>query len=296
MRDRTQPMKKRAASLQYGGDRFRAASSFLCRAVPGAETEEERPDGAPLLAGVGAAVLMLRGLPTVHVSLSDSPAGLRLRRHFDDRKWGIRHSRIAQGVLRIPEEPGRYLSGRSRQALRTNIHKAKAAGIACRSLDRLDERRSAALHLRTRMPDMWRWADERFCQPGDAWWSARNGRREAVAVAQVTVDRECALLQTFVSSDRASRYLLHAALVEMLVARNVRYLAVSAPMAPLLEPSLQYWQRLLGFDVVHVSVRRAPLAADHRAVHAARLPAPVHRPHVAAQAEVPRASLGAPAS
>lgn len=255
-------MKPSAGSLQHGGDVFLAASSFLRRAVPGVETDEQQLDAAPLIAGSRATVLLLRGLPRVRVTLSDSPAGLRLRQHFDHRTWGIRHSRIAQGVLSLPGEPGQYLRGRSRQALRTNIRKARAAGITCRQLNHLDERRGAALQLRARVPGMWQWTNEQFSLPEDIWWAGRTSRGETVAFAQVTVDREWALLRSLASSDRPSRYLLHAVLVDVLVASGVRYLAVDGPMAPLLEPSLQYWQRLLGFDVVHLSVSRQPLVGN----------------------------------
>jgi hypothetical protein len=248
-----------AGSLQHGGDVFLAASSFLRRVVPGVATEEQQLDAAPLIAGSRATVLLLRGLPRVPVELTDSLAGLRLRKHFDDRTWGIRHSRIAQGILSLPDEPGQYPRGRSRQALRTNIRRARAAGITCRQLHHLDERRGAALQLRARIPGMWQWSNEMFSLPEDIWWAGETSRGQTVAFAQVTVDREWALLRSLASSDRPSRYLLHAVLVDVLVASGVRYLAVDGPMAPMLEPSLQYWQRLLGFDVVHLSVSRQPL-------------------------------------
>jgi hypothetical protein len=70
------------------------------------------------------------------------------------------------------------------------------------------------------------------------------------------------LLQSFASAHRASRYLLHTELVEALAQANVRYLATGAPMAPMLEPSLQYWQHVLGYSVVTVALRRTRLQAE----------------------------------
>jgi hypothetical protein len=249
-------------SLQYGGDVFGAASAFLRRAVPGVGGDDGDGSRARIPKGVPATALLLTGLPTLTVRLSSSPPGERLRLHFGHRQWGILHSRLAQGVLGLPETPGRYLRGRSRQALRTNIHKAHAAGISCERLDPLGARRAATLQLRERVADRVQWPDEQFRLPGDVWWSAHDRRGDAVALAQVTVDREWALLQSFVSIHRPSRYLLHHAIVEALVAARVRYLAVNTSMAPLLEPTLQYWQRLLGFQVVNLSVSSAPLAVD----------------------------------
>jgi hypothetical protein len=217
-------------SFQYGGAVFCAASAFLRRAVPGVvDCDLDRDAPRRLVAkGTVATPLLLAGLPTLTVRLSASPAGERLREHFAHRQWGILHSRLAQGVLVLPETNATYLRGRSRQALRSNTRKAREAGITCRRLDHLSERRAAALHLRERAGDRVHWRDELFCAPGDAWWSARNRRGEAVALAQVTVDREWALLQLLVSRDRQSRYLLHSEVVEALVAARVRYLSVSS--------------------------------------------------------------------
>jgi hypothetical protein len=283
-------------SLQYGGKVFRTASSFLRRAVLDADMDQSDACRASLPVGAVATALLLSRLPTLTVRLSDSPAGVRLRTHFEDRLWGIRHSRLAQGVLVLPEIPGRYLRGRSRQALRTNIHKARAAGISCQRLDYLDQRRAATLDLRERAGDRVHWPDERFCLPGDAWWAARDRRGQAVALAQITVDRDWALLQLLVSTHRPSRYLLHSEVVEALVASRVRYLTVSTAMAPLLEPSLQYWQRLLGFQVANLSVRSAPIAVAQPAPTTADAPE-VEHPRVAQgepQARSPVAALLAP--
>jgi hypothetical protein len=170
--------------------------------------------------------------------------------------WGIPHARIAQGVLVLPTEEGRYVRGRSRHAVRTGINKARAAGITCQQLDDVEQRRAAAWSLRARVPGMWERPDDCFCLPGDTWWAAFAPGGEPVTIAQVTLDREWAVLRTFVSRDRASRYLLHTELIEMLVGANVRYLAIDGPMAPLLEPSLQYWQRLLGYRVFNLELSR----------------------------------------
>jgi hypothetical protein len=259
-------LRPRADSLQYGGTVFHHASSFLRRVVPGAPGDDRDARGVLVPVGLGATALLLARLPTLTVSLSDAPAGVRLREHFDDRMWGLLHSRIAQGVLVLPSERGRYLRGHSRQALRTNIHRAREAGITCRRLERVSQRRAASLHLRERLGDRDGWTDELFRLPGDAWWAADDPRRRSVALAQVTVDQEWALLRSFVSTHRPSRYLLHAEIVDALVASGVRYLAVSASMAPLLEPSLQYWQRLLGFRVVNLALRAKPLAACRTAL------------------------------
>jgi hypothetical protein len=240
-------------SLQYCGEDFRTASLFLRRVAP-ALAAGPRPAHAPLVAGFRAVAVLLANRPGLRVSLTDSPEGERLRAHFSHRIWGIPHTRIAQGVLVLPHEEGRYVQGRSRRAVRTGINKARAAGITCRALDHVEERRAAADHLRARVPFMSNWDDELFSRPGDSWWAAFALSGEPVTIAQISVDREWALLQSFSSTDRPSRYLLHTELVEMLVRANVRYLATEGPMAPLLEPTLQYWQSLLGYRIFNLAL------------------------------------------
>jgi hypothetical protein len=245
-------------SFQYGGGDFATASLFLRRVVPGAAVHG-RSMPASLLPGLTATAILLMTLPRLSVSLTDSPPGERLRRHFGHRIWGIRHSRLAQGVLTLPQEQGAYLRGRSRQAVRTSVRKALAAGVVCRPLDSIEERRAVAGHV---VPGMTEWSDELFMLPGDQWRAAFAPDGVPVAIAQVTVDREWALLKGLVSSDHASRYLLHTDLVNALVEAKARYLVVDGPMAPLLAPALQYWQRLLGYRVAGLSVCRKPLPAQ----------------------------------
>lgn len=255
---RSGALRSSVDSFQYGGGDFATASLFLRRVVPGADANG-RSLPVSLLSGLRATAMLMATLPRLSVSLSDSPSGERLRRHFGDRIWGIRHSRIAQGVLELPDEQGAYLRGRSRQAVRTSIRKALAAGVVCRPLDSIEERRAVAGQV---VPGMAEWADDLFLLPGDSWRAAFAPDGEPVAVAHVTVDREWALLKGLVSSDHASRYLLHTDLVNALVGAKVRYLVVDGPMAPLLAPELQYWQRLLGYRVVSLSVRRKSLPAQ----------------------------------
>jgi hypothetical protein len=249
-------------SLQYGGEAFVAASGFLRRFVPW-EVPGATQERAPLLGGVKGAVRLLASLPSLPVALSETEAGERLRAHFNHRIWGIPHFRLAQGVLVIPgEDDPPYLAGRSRQAVRTNMRKARAAGITCRPLTDVAERRSAAQRPHSCASWMSKWGEELFGAPGDMWWAAFEPSGAPVTIAQVTVDQEWALLQSFVSTDLASRYLLHTALVEALARANVRYLAVNGEIAPLLDPNLQYWQRLLGYRVANLRLLRAPLSAE----------------------------------
>jgi hypothetical protein len=229
---------------------------FLKRVVPGPH-DVVPPQRHSLVKGASATAKLLALLPRLRVRLTADPAGERLHAHFSHRLWGIRHCRLAQGVLVLPDEQGRYARGRSRQAVRTNMRKAVAVGISCHPLGTARERSAAWRSVGLGVSNV---EDDHFSLPGDRWWGAFASDGQPVAIARATVDREIALLQTFVSSHRPSRYLLHTELVEDLVGIEVRYVVANAPMAPLLEPSLQYWQRLLGYQVANLLVSRSPLA------------------------------------
>lgn len=110
--------------------------------------------------------------------------------------------------------------------------------------------------LRGRVPLVSERAEELLSLPGDMWFAAFASSGEPVTIARVTIDSEWALLKSFASIDRPSRHLLHTELVETLVRASVRYLAVDAPMAPLLAPKVQYWQRLIGYQIFNLSLSR----------------------------------------
>ena len=72
-------------------------------------------------------------LPSIDIRLTRSPAGRMIAEHLTiraDGRWRYRH---AQGVLRVPAEFSDYVRGRHRQAVRTNVNRARDAGFTVRS-------------------------------------------------------------------------------------------------------------------------------------------------------------------
>jgi hypothetical protein len=247
-----------ASAVQYGGELFDAASAFA-RLLCG-DLRRHALAGGPHTAGALALVALLLRLPCLHVWLTEAPAGRRIRAHMCHRSWGVPHARIAQGVLALrAADEAETLRGRPRHALRTNNNRARAAGVRCQQLASAEERRRAAVHLGERIPHMRGWTLDRFAQPGDRWWGAHSPSGTPIGLAQVTVDREWALLHSFAASDHAARSLLHTTLAVALGNAGVRYLVTDAPIALRLTPKLQYWQRLVGYQVTHLAVHRAPL-------------------------------------
>jgi hypothetical protein len=246
------------AGLQYGGETFAAASCFVrnhSRSIDRAQlTQDERSTDADAAAPLGGAIAFARvlaRLPRVEVRLSDSSAGREIDRYLRARARGLRHNRIAQGVLHLPEQPADYLRGRSRQALRTNLHRADAANVRCDAVGDLDERLDAVVQL-----GMGDWTARLADRPHDPVWIARDGANKDVGLLWATVDTEWAMLRLLVAEFSEVRYALHTTLVRDLCSRGVRHLFARKGSALLLAPGLQYFQQRLGYQVVHLRVRR----------------------------------------
>jgi hypothetical protein len=204
-----------------------------------------RPTVRGLLRALRQAPVLVRflwGLPQTNVHLSDGPAGLAIAEHLSLKRWGIPRFRLAQGVLYLPSDFATYLRGRRRQAVRTNVRRARDHGIES--------------HSRT-LPD-WTRPGEKLLHvaPVEHWWATgRDG--STLGEAWVTVDEECALLHSMTCSERYTRWLLHTAIVERLCAARCRLLLTNSFDVPLMAPGQQYFQRLLGYSVARVRLHTA---------------------------------------
>ena len=197
--------------------------------------------------------------PTVTVLVSSSPAGRMLKRSARARRNGLPVGRVARAVQILPASEAAYLRGRSRQALRTNIRRARELGVSCREVTR-DEAIAAVSRIAAQREQA---TGDRF--ETDAWWGTQ-GRRYFVArdvddtpvvLAVVVVDVEAAFLECFVSSRsgeaaQRGRYLLHSQLAVALGQNGVRHLLVDSGLR--LSPGLQYFQHLLGFRCCNLRI------------------------------------------
>jgi hypothetical protein len=198
-------------------------------------------------------LVFLWAIPRVTVSLSETPTGVCIRRQLRLRRWGLPRFRLAQGVLQLPEDYATYLRGRQRQAVRTNISRAREDGVRC---------------VRIAVP-CWT-PPEHGPAPGAPVerWQALNRAGNTVGEAWVTVDRECALLHSLGSSEPNVRWALHSAIVEHLCVAGCRQLLTNSHDVFLMAPGQQYFQHLLGYSVGRLSMRsRHGRAIVRRARH-----------------------------
>ncbi len=96
--------------------------------------------------------------------------------------------------------------------------------------------------------------EEQADEPGRRWFAALDGSEACVGVCAVTVDAECALLEHLVAPSPA-RWVLSAAVVEMLCDEGTRFLFVAPVNGIRAERNIQYLHRLLGYRVAHIFVR-----------------------------------------
>jgi hypothetical protein len=233
----------------YGSEPFQRACEVAaaCRAI---ESGGARAWWGRMRGGAPALASYRRSLPVVDVPLTGSPAGRMIGEHFAIREHRRHRYRDAQAVLSLPADSATYMRGRHRQAVRTNVGHARKAGLTI---------------IRTTIDD-WKPGEDDSrdgrITPGPVeWWmvAGPGGEGPPRAEAILSVDDHVALLHGLTSSATHARWLLHTAMVERLCG-TCDLLLVNSEPAYLLPPGAQHFQRLLGYDVARLRLRRAPSA------------------------------------
>ena len=185
-------------------------------------------------------------LPVADVRLTASPSAGPIADHLairDGRRWRYRR---AQAALPLPGEFAEYMRGRSRQAVRTNVARAREAGFTVLSIPDeswvpgTDDFRLK--HIAPGPVERWRVLD-----------SDGVGMGEAI----LSVDEDVALLHGLISLATYARWLLHTAIVERLCG-SCSLLLVNTEEIYLLPAGNQHFQRLLGYEIFRLRVTEAP--------------------------------------
>lgn len=207
-----------------------------------------------------------RQLPVVPAPFSGDACGQELRSWFrPDRRLPLDRAPVA--VLALPSSNAEYLSGRPRQALRTNIKRATDAGVRCARVDDRQEVDRAVAHLAARRGQS---ADRMVSaqpRPGlrREFHIAYDSTGDPLALGEAIVDRTMAGVAVMVSATDHpdgpnTRYLLHADIVGGLIDRGVHTLTVGGSML-LTSAGTRYFQRRTGFIPARLRVL-PPAASD----------------------------------
>lgn len=247
--------------LRYGSPWVLAASELpLDRGIPRTRTMARFIAAATLRPRRFAAliVLILR-IRCEYVVLSEARTGQALDRYFNQRRLGVFPAhRLCRGVLLLPRDHADYLRGRHRQALRTNLRKAVAAGIQCEVVTdphcAVDD--SDALRRQwSPVTDALGYSRALVAQPEMTVVVARDRHGQPLAIAAAVVDDTVCLIMHALAACHEARWALHDYLVQMLIARRVRYvLAEGGGVFGALgfTNGTQHYQRLLGYELRHV--------------------------------------------
>ena len=274
--------------LGYGGPWFSAASDLplerrqshvghLATLVTAAVRRPRR---------VAALFALLLGTRSEDLFLSGSLAGEALRAYFNRRSLGVfPQNRLCRGVLLLPRDHSDYLRGRRRQALRTNLHRAAAAGIVCEAMSDpalAFDAASEVLHSRRasfsdREEHILKTSGASlFARPETTLMVARDQSSRPLAVTAAVIDDMVCLIEMAVASNYEARWALHDHLVGVLIGRGVTYLLAEGggPFGALgLKDREQYYQHLLGYELRHL-IPVPPHAISHRRRRLASLASP----------------------
>ena len=242
--------------LRYGTWEFRAASD-LARRLP-----YSRPIAA-LMGSVVRDPALIRALvavwrlPVVDLRVRQADFDAWFEFYFGPARRG----RLAQAVLELPTAEERYLAGRPRQALRTNLRHARDLGVTS---DRVPTHEAwfeaASVILRARQDGKAVGREMDKPEPGRhvAYYVARDAHQSPLAFAGVALFGQFAVLFVMLNhherhpSASWARYQLHTFLALDLGRAGVRYLLVGSALRETV--GNQYFQHLLGYRARNLRV------------------------------------------
>jgi hypothetical protein len=263
----------RRREFRYDCQEFRAASD-LVRRLP------YSPRVSALMGSVVRDPALIRvlvavwRLPVVDLRVGRANADAWLRTGADPVGRIIRDARWAQAVLELPTVEERYLAGRRRQALRTNLRHARDLGVTSGRIPAYEawfEAASVILRARHDGPAMAREMDKPGHGQQVAYYVARDADGTPLAFARVALLGRFAVLFTMLShlgrlpSASWARYQLHTFLALDLGRSGVKHLLAGSALRE--TAGNQYFQHLLGYQARNLRV--AVIESD-----AGRAPAP----------------------
>ena len=266
-----------ASALAYGSAELADLRSFVRPALGAGRLKAtslalaRRPSRARTL-------FSLRELPIVELRLSAAEHDHWLHARWPAGGESLFDGYWAQAVIQTSVKEREYLAGRHRQAVRTNIRRARELGITANRLGGYDEFAVASAPVyRSRSGGEAVLAATRESAPSDefAWYSASTVAHEApIAVAAAALFGDFAVLAVMVGNkDYArvgyARYLLHTFVLGDLAAHGIRHLIVGSVLRE--SNGNQYFQRLLGYRICNVQPILLPSAADRRGNAAAAM-------------------------
>ncbi|HEV7212364.1 MAG TPA: hypothetical protein VGN47_11715 [Blastococcus sp.] len=251
-----------------GGEALERAARYVT-GVRSAPSPAARIRALASREGVRALTDVLRTVPVVPAPFSQAPAGEELRAWFNPARV-LPVDRAPVAVLPLPATYADYLRGRPRQALRTNLTRAAAAGLTCAAAESPEELWRSARFIADRRGQRLDDVVLRRPRPGlvRRFAVAYDPAGDPVGLTETVVDGAWAGLAVLVSTPAHAeaqliRYVLHAHNASTLIADGVSMLVVGGSML-LSTTGTRYSQRRTGFVPAWVRPTPSPVAAPRR--------------------------------
>jgi hypothetical protein len=189
-------------------------------------------------------------LPVVRLVMRPTEADSWFSENFPPAGRKIYGSRWAQSVLELVQTESEYVAGKGKQALRTNVRKARGVGVVCRGTGFNDFDLAARTVLEARRGD----GIHEMRRPGPnhrvSYYVASNQQGDPLVFAGVGLFGNFGLLFVMLSNTKipdsdVARYLLHTFMVTDLALSGFSYILAGPVLRE--SPGNQYFQHLLGY-------------------------------------------------
>jgi hypothetical protein len=199
---------------------------------------------------------LLHRVPAEIIEFGALPAGAVLYERWSRQSW---RKVVSHAYLELPTTSEQYLRGRSRQALRTNLHRADAIPLSGGRIP-LDKTTLRASLKHSPFEKLVASLDANGLL--DTYvhsWSVTDQHAKQLGQAFVLVDDQAAVLMLLIGPRdfdvaHQTRYLLHTLVVADLIDQGVRHLVVESIIgAP---PGHKYFAARLGYRACRLKVRR----------------------------------------
>jgi len=250
----------RRRDFGYGSREFRAASD-LARRMPYSPRVSALIRSVARDPAVIRALVAIWRLPVVDLQVGRADADAWLGDDASPVGCMIQNARWAQAVLDLPTTEEHYLSGRPRQALRTNLRHARDIGVTSYRVLTYEEWFEAAsviLAGRSDGADMTTEITKPELGQRVAYYLASDADKTPLAFARVALFGQFAVLFTMLSHlDRRpsaswARYQLHTFLALDLGSSGVEQLLLGSALRG--TAGNQYFQHLLGYRIRNLRV------------------------------------------
>jgi hypothetical protein len=198
-------------------------------------------------------------LPLLEVEVSPQQAQAWRALTFPAAGDSIFDGYLAQAILNLDLDDSDYLSGRRRQALRTNLRHARSKGIRAVRLQSFEDWYPVRREMLSQRGMGYNLV--KTSAPGSSqdmgYFAALDVRGRVVAELAVAIFEKAAVLFSSLSrrehhASAESRYLLHTFMRSELRSQGVRNIIAGSVLR--VSPGSRYFQHLVGYDVLNVAV------------------------------------------